>query len=144
MASFTWYRFAADAVLLLHGALVVFVLAGPPLIVAGNVRGWHWVNAWPFRAAHGAAILVVIAESWIGMVCPLTTLEMSLRKEAGIATYAGGFVEYWLQRILYYDFPSWIFTLAYSMFGLLVLAVWLRFPPDAPRRGEKPGREFRG
>lgn len=143
MDSLPWHRLAADAVLLLHGAIVVFVLAGPLCIVAGNARGWRWVNAWAFRAAHAAAILVVVAQAWIGLVCPLTTLEMTLRREAGSATYAGGFVEYWLQRVLYYDFPSWAFTLAYSLFGLLVLAVWLRYPPDPPRRAGKPSRRFK-
>jgi hypothetical protein len=43
--------------------------------------------------------------------------------------YPGGFVEYWLPRILYHDLPAWVFTLAYSLFGLLVLAIWWRFPP---------------
>ncbi len=124
-----WYRLMADVVLLLHAALVFFVILGPVLVVAGNRRGWRWVNAWPFRAAHAAAILIVVAESWIGIVCPLTTLEMSLREAAGIATHGEGFIEYWLQRFLFYDFPAWVFTLAYSLFALLVLAVWWRFPP---------------
>lgn len=124
-----WYRLAAHAVLLLHAAMVCFVVLGPVLIVAGNLRGWQWVNARSFRLAHAAVILTVIAEAWIGIVCPLTTLEMWLRVRAGAVVYTGGFVEYWLQRILYHDFPAWVFTLAYSLFGLLVLAVWWRFPP---------------
>jgi hypothetical protein len=124
-----WYRLAADAVLVLHAAIVCIVVLGPVLIVAGNLRGWQWVNARSFRVAHAAAILTVVAESWIGIVCPLTTLEMWLRTQAGAGVYTGGFIEYWVQRILYHDFPAWVFTLAYSLFGLLVLAVWWRFPP---------------
>ncbi|MGV3742345.1 MAG: DUF2784 domain-containing protein [Burkholderiaceae bacterium] len=125
-----WYRTAADAVLLLHAALVCFVVLGPVFIMAGNLRRWHWVNAFGFRAAHAAAILVVIAQAWAGVACPLTVFEAWLRRQAGLAVYSGGFVEYWLQRFLYYDFPAWAFTLAYSVFGLLVLAVWWRFPPE--------------
>jgi hypothetical protein len=124
-----WYRLAAHSVLVLHAALVCFVVFGPVLIVAGNLRGWQWVNARSFRVAHAAAILTVIAEAWIGIVCPLTTLEMWLRTRAGAVVYPGGFVEYWLPRILYHDFHAWVFTLAYSLFGLLVLAIWWRFPP---------------
>jgi hypothetical protein len=132
-----WYRLAADAALVLHAAIVCFVVLGPVLIVAGNLRGWRWVNARSFRVAHAAAILVVIAESWIGIVCPLTTLEMWLRTRAGAVTYAGGFIEYWLQRFLYHALPAWVFTLAYSLFGLLVLAIWWRFPPRGKRMGAR-------
>ncbi|MDQ9169145.1 DUF2784 domain-containing protein [Oxalobacteraceae bacterium R-40] len=138
-----WYRFSADAVLLLHVAIVCFVILGPVLIVAGNMRGWRWVNALSFRATHAAAILVVIAESWVGIACPLTILEMRLRERAGFAVYDGSFIEYWLQRFLYYDFPAWAFTVSYSLFGLLVLAVWWRFPPDPWQTGKKIRHHWR-
>lgn len=127
------YLLLADAVLALHVGIVLFVVAGLVLVVAGNLRGWPWVNHLWFRLAHLGAIGVVVAESWIGITCPLTTLEMSLRARAGASTYGGGFVEYWLQRVLYYDAPAWVFTLGYSLFGLLVAASWWYFPPH--RRG---------
>ena len=127
------YRLLADAVLVLHVALVVFVVGGLAAIVAGNVAGWRWVNRLGFRLAHLAAIGVVVAEAWFGAVCPLTTLEVDLRLRAHQSTYEGSFIEHWLQRLLYYDAPGWIFTLAYSVFGLAVVATWWLFPPR--RRG---------
>ena len=123
------YRVLADAVLVAHVGIVLFVVAGFVLVVAGNVRQWRWVNHLWFRLAHLAAIAVVVAESWIGITCPLTTLEMWLRTRAGVSTYSEGFVEYWLQRVLYYDAPPWVFTLGYTLFGLLVAATWWYFPP---------------
>jgi len=130
----TAYHVLADAVLALHVALVLFVVGGLVLIVLGNWRRWRWVNRWWFRLAHLAAIGVVVAEAWIGLVCPLTTLEMWLRAQARDATYTGGFIEHWLQRLLYYDAPAWVFTTAYSLFGLAVVAAWWFFPPrGAPR-----------
>lgn len=134
MSEALWYRFGADAVLLLHAGIVCFVILGPILVVAGNLRGWRWVNAFSFRAAHAGAIAIVIAESWFGIACPLTLLELRLREGAGTAVYAGGFIEHWLQRVLFYDFPGWAFTFAYSLFGVVVLAVWRRFPPEPRRR----------
>ena len=104
------YPLLADAVLSLHVAIVVFVGGGLFAIIVGNLRYWRWVNALWFRAAHLAAILIVVAEAWAGAVCPLTTLEMLLRAKAGAATYAGSFIGHWLQRILYYDAPPWVFT----------------------------------
>lgn len=123
----------ADAVLAMHVAVVVFVVGGLVAIVAGNLRGWRWVNAWWFRIAHLAAIGVVVAEAWLGVECPLTTLEMALRKAAGGAAYEGSFIQHWLQRLLYYDAPAWAFTLAYSLFGLGVAAAWWRYPPARRR-----------
>ena len=128
------YQFLADAVLTLHAAIVAFVVGGLLLIVVGNLRAWRWVNALWFRLAHLGAIAFVVAEAWFGYVCPLTTLEMWLRAQAGAATYGGSFIEHWLQRLLYYDAPPWVFTLAYSLFGLLVVATWWYFPPMRKRR----------
>jgi hypothetical protein len=62
-------------------------------------------------------------------VCPLTTLENWLRIEGGQSVYEAGFVEYWLERVLYYDAPAWVFTLGYTLFALAVAGAWWRFPP---------------
>jgi hypothetical protein len=127
------YRLLADLVLALHVAIAAFVVLGLAVVVVGNLRGWAWVNRLWFRLAHLAAIAFVVAESWFGMVCPLTTLEMWLRAKGGAPTYAGGFIAHWLQYLLYYNAPPWVFTLAYSLFGLAVLATWWRFPPQRKR-----------
>ena len=129
----TYYQFLADLVLTLHVAIVVFVVGGLVVIVVGSLRNWRWVKAGWFRVAHLAAIGVVVSEAWIGMVCPLTSLEMWLRAKGRGATYAGSFIEHWLQRLLYYDAPAWVFTLAYSAFGLAVAATWWYFPPQFNR-----------
>ena len=120
----------ADAVLLAHLAIVVFNVGGLALIVAGNRLDWRWVNRWWFRAAHLAAIAVVVAQAWLGITCPLTTLESWLRAKAGSMPYGTGFIEHWVQRILFYEAPAWVFVTAYSLFGLLVAVVWWRYPPQ--------------
>lgn len=123
------YPLLADIVLALHVAIVAFVVGGLALIIAGNWRGWAWVNRRGFRLAHAAAIAVVAAQAWLGVACPLTTLEMWLRTRAGQPSYGGAFIAHWLQALLYFDAPGWAFTLAYTVFGLLVAATWVRFPP---------------
>jgi hypothetical protein len=123
------YQLLADLVLSLHVAVVLFVVGGLVLILVGNWRGWRWVNSWWLRVAHLAAIGVVVAEAWLGYVCPLTTLEMALRRKARAATYEGSFLEHWLQNLLYYDAPPWVFTLAYTIFGLAVATTWICLPP---------------
>jgi hypothetical protein len=124
----------ADAVLVVHVGIAAFVVAGLLLVVVGNLRRWGWVNNIWFRIAHVAAIGTIVAEAWGGVVCPLTTLEMWLRSQAGAASYAGGFVEHWLQQLLYYSAPAWVFVAAYTVFALLVLVSWWYFPPRFDNR----------
>jgi polyferredoxin len=133
------YQTLADAVLLLHTAVVLFVVGGLVLVVLGNLRGWQWVNRLWFRLLHLGAIGTVVAQAWWGVTCPLTTLESWLRAQAGGAGYQAGFIEHWLQRLLFYEAPGWVFTLAYSLFGLLVLASWWIFPPRWGQRPQRPG-----
>lgn len=122
------YPLLADLVLGLHVAIVAFVVGGLVLIVAGNLRGWRWVNALWFRLLHAGAIAVVAAQAWLGVACPLTTLEIWLRAQAGMATYSDSFIGHWLQSFLYFNAPTWVFTLVYTLFALLVAGVWIRFP----------------
>jgi len=119
----------ADLVLLVHFGIVVFVVIGLLLVVVGNLLAWRWVNTFWFRLAHLLAMGVVVAESWLGMTCPLTTLESWLRKQAGLAPYTQSFIEHWVQRVLFYQAPPWVFATGYTVFGLLIVAAWWYFPP---------------
>lgn len=130
------YPLLADLVLAAHLTLVVFIVGGLVLVVIGNLRSWNWVNGLRFRLLHLAAIAIVVAETWFGLSCPLTTLEIWLRTGAQAAAYSDGFVAHWLQRILYYDAPPWVFTVGYTLFGLLVVATWWIFPPSRRRQGK--------
>lgn len=128
------YSILADAVMSLHFAVVVFVLGGLVFIIVGGLTGRRLARSLRFRVAHLATVAVVAVQAWLGAICPLTTLEMWLRAKAGQATYSGGFIEHWLERLLYYDAPLWIFAIVYSAFGLVVLATWWYFPPKAETR----------
>lgn len=127
------YAAAADCVLALHVAIVLFVIGGLLAVLVGGPRGWRWVRSPRLRWLHLAAIGVVVAESWLGMLCPLTTLELWLRREAGEATYAGSFIGHWLHALLYIDAPPEAFLFAYTLFFLAVLVAWWRWPPRRRR-----------
>ena len=123
------YRLADDVVVVLHAAYVSFVVIGQLAILIGMLRRWAWVrNAW-FRWLHLAAISIVVVESLLGIVCPLTTLEDWLRSRAGQIGYRGDFVGFWVHELLFYDAPAWVFTLVYTAFGLLVVATFIVAPP---------------
>ena len=134
MSSDAVYLLTADILLLMHALFVLFVICGLLLIVAGRFLSWRWIrNPW-FRLTHLVCIGVVVVQSWFGVVCPLTTWEMALRRHAGEVAYDGSFIAYWLSKFLYYQLPGWVFVVAYTLFGLLVLASWYWVRPDTFRR----------
>jgi hypothetical protein len=100
----------ADAVLLLHGLFIAWVLAGGLAVV------WRPVLAW----LHLPAVAWGVYVSWSGSYCPLTPLEQSLRRAAGQAGYEGGFVEHYLGRLIY---PEGLTPGLQFAFGALVLAI---------------------
>ena len=132
---------AADLLLIGHFSFVLFVVFGFALILIGRPLGWGWVrNPW-FRLAHLAAIGVVALQSWIGVICPLTTWEMALRERAGEGVYSGTFISHWLESLLYYRAPAWVFTVCYTLFALAVVASWFWV---RPRPFRKPSRRHDG
>jgi len=131
------FRFLADILLLTHFAFVLFVVFGLVLILLGKLRQWNWVrNPW-FRIAHLCAIGIVVLESWLRLVCPFTRWEMELRQRAGDASYPGSFIAHWLDRLLYYQAPEWVFTVCYTVFGAVVFASWFWVRPRGITRRRK-------
>jgi hypothetical protein len=119
----------ADVVLVVHFAFVLFVVGGLALTWIGGAAGWQWVRGFWFRAAHLAAIAFVAAEGLLGIWCPLTLWEARLRGVGVEKSFVAG----WIHRVLYYDLPEWMFTVAYVLFGAVVALTWWRIPPK--RRG---------
>jgi hypothetical protein len=135
----TLYLLAADLLLFMHALFVLFVVVGLLLILACKPLAWSWVrNPW-FRLAHLLAIGAVVLQSWLGLICPLTTWEMALRAKAGDATYSGSFIAYWVETLLYHQAPAWVFAVCYTAFGALVLAGWLWVRPRPFRRSRDSG-----
>jgi hypothetical protein len=139
MESKVFYLVTADILLFTHVLFVAFVVIGLLMIVAGKLFSWSWVrNPW-FRLAHLAAIGVVALQSWLGVICPLTTWEMVLRQRAGDSVYSGSFISHWLEEILYYHAPNWVFIVSYTVFGSVVLATWFWIRPRPFSKRKKSG-----
>lgn len=119
----------ADLILVLHAGIVVFVVLGQLAVAIGGPRGWRWVRAPLFRLAHLATIAVVVAQAWLGRLCPLTIWEHELRLAAGQQGLDGSFIQHWVGRLLYFDLPLWVFALIYTAFALWVVYAWWRWPP---------------
>ncbi len=119
----------ADVIGVTHAVIVLFIVGGQALVLAGWGWGWAWTRGRVFRFAHLAAIGFVVAQQWLGAVCPLTLWESELRRKAGAEGFETGFIEYWLNALLYYSAPAWVFTAVYTAFGATVAATFVYYPP---------------
>ncbi len=86
-----WFLGAADVVLVVHLAFVLFVVLGGLLALRWRRVAWVHVPV----ALYGATI------EFVGFICPLTPLENSLRRRGGAAGYEGGFIEQYITAALY-------------------------------------------
>jgi hypothetical protein len=78
---------------------------------------------------HLLGIGIVVIQSWLGIICPLTIWEMNLRAKAGETIYDGSFITHWLNQLLFFQAPAWVFVVCYTVFGSLVLLSWLWVRP---------------
>jgi hypothetical protein len=104
------YRALADLILALHLVFVLFVVLGGLLVLRWPPTAWLHIPA---------AIWGVLIE-YTGWICPLTPLENSLRTRGGEAGYNGGFVEHYIQPLLY---PAGLTRSTQVALGSLVLAL---------------------
>ena len=128
------YGILADLVVVAHFAYVLFVILGLLAVLIGRFAGWKWTRKFWFRVVHLTMIAIVVAEAWLGITCPLTNWENSLRALAGKATYEGDFVGRWAHELVFFDVPQSSLTPFYTVFGLLVLLSFLISPPHWPQR----------
>jgi uncharacterized membrane protein YhhN len=84
-------RAAADIIVLLHVAFIVFVAAGGLLVLRWQRLAWFHVPA----VLWGALIELM------GWICPLTPLENRLRRVAGADAYDGSFIDRYIMPIVY-------------------------------------------
>ena len=101
---------AADFVVVIHLAFVLFVVGGGLVVLRWPRAAWLHLPA----AAWGAGIVL------LGGVCPLTPLEKALRSAADRATYEGGFIDEYLIPVIY---PEGLTRGMQILLGVLVIAV---------------------
>lgn len=115
------YRVLADGVMVVHFAFIVFV-------AVGAVVAWRWpALIW----AHLPAMAWGLGTVTIGLPCPLTPLEKGLRRRAGDEGYEGGFVDHYIEDVIYPDEYSSVLR---SLVAVMVVAGYWGLRPTAPRR----------
>jgi hypothetical protein len=125
------YRALADLVLVVHLAFVLFVVLGGLLVLKWPRLAWLHVPA---------AVWGVLIE-YKGWICPLTPLENSFRARGGGAGYNGGFIEHYIQPLLY---PAGLTRGTQIVLGSLALLVNLTAYGVVIARRSRSGRELSG
>ena len=92
------YRGLADFTFILHFCFVLFAVFGGLLVLRRRFLAWF----------HLPTVLWGFLVEFLHLPCPLTFLENSFREFGGEAGYAGGFIEYMIEQILYAHINSQI------------------------------------
>lgn len=124
------FGLAADAVMLIHFAFVAFVVLSVPAIWIGKLLRKPFATAPRFRLLHLLAMAVVLVQALFGVLCPLTTLEMKLRRMGGGEEgYATSFIQHWVHKLLFVQASETLLTWIYGGFFVLIVATMIFVPP---------------
>jgi len=103
-------RLAADLLVIIHLIFIIFVVTGGFLVLKWRRMLYLHIPA----AVWGAFI------EFQGWICPLTPLEQHLRQAGGQSVYSGGFVEHYVESIVY---PAGLTREMQIFFGIVVIAI---------------------
>ena len=115
----------ADIVLILHFFIVIFISVGFLIIPIGYYYDWSWIKNYKLRLFHCSLMCLVTFETILGITCPLTSIENNLR---GINNNKS-FISFWIEKIIYWDFPTKFFIFLYFIFLGWTLLMWKIYPP---------------
>jgi hypothetical protein len=126
-----FFRAAADFIVVVHAAFVVFVVLGALLVARWPRLAW----------LHLPAVAWGVFTEFAGWICPLTPLENDLRQRSGSSPYQGQFIERYILPMLY---PSgltpgrqmWLGTLA-IIINLFLYACVVRRPSHRESRSRR-------
>ena len=90
----------------------IFITFGFFLIPIGYKFGWGWIANTKLRIFHSGMMAFVTLETLLGITCPLTSIENSLR---GIHQ-SKSFIGYWVKQIIYWDFQTQFFIILYCIY----------------------------
>lgn len=105
-------RALAELVMVVHYGVLVF-------LVVGGFLAWRWPRVLYFHVAMAAWGLLVVV---FPIACPLTWLENVFRSAAGQQPLASGFIDTYIDGVLY---PESAARLVQVVVALVVLVSWV-------------------
>ena len=117
---------AADLILTLHFCIVFFVVFGLVALPIGYLKNYSWTRNIKFRVAHMLLMGIITLEAILGITCPLTIIENTLRQ----IDYQQSFVAYWVSQFIYWDLPAYFFVILYAACFIWAIIFWKLHPPN--------------
>jgi hypothetical protein len=113
-----------QVILAIHLVVIAFNVIGLAVIPLGGVLGWTWVRLRWLRLLHLASLAVVAVQAALGEACFLTIWQAMATGEA-----PEPLITRWVNSLIYWPLPMWVFTTAYIAVFAYVLALWWLVPP---------------
>lgn len=114
----------AQAILALHLAIIAFNVLGLIAIPVGAALGWRWVRIRWWRTLHVASWAVAAAQAALGRACFLTLLQDELTGSGARPPL----IERWVESVIYWPLPIWVFGAIYLVAFAAVIALWWAVP----------------
>jgi len=124
-----FYSIAISTVYIVHLLYALIIVIGFFLIIGGFFARWKWIRNYTFRLIHLLMIGIVAFESVFNIECPLTWLEYKLMSLDNMRHSSMPFIAGMVNKVLYYNFPIWMFNAIYIVFGITIFIVWFAIPP---------------
>ena len=115
----------AQAILGAHLLVIAFNVAGLIAIPLGAALGWRWVRVRWWRVLHLASWAVVALQAALGRACFLTIWQDELTGAAAQQPL----IERWVDRVIYWPLPIWVFGAIYLVLFAMVVVLWWQVPP---------------
>ena len=117
------------SILAFHLVVIAFNVAGCVLVPIGAWRGWRWVREFWFRLAHLFSLAVVALQAVLGRACFLTMWQGDVAGASHVQPLIAG----WIDRLIYWPLPLWVFAVAYVVVFAYVVTLWVWVRPVPPR-----------
>jgi hypothetical protein len=114
------FRVLADLVVVVHLGFILFV-------ALGAVLAWRWRRLLRW---HLPAVVWGLGIVTVGFTCPLTPAEKNLRGRAGEQGYEGGFVDRYIEGVIY---PGSLTRLVQALIAVAVLVGYAGVLARRPR-----------
>jgi hypothetical protein len=118
-----------QAVLAAHVAVILFNVFGLVAVPVGAICNWRFVHIRWWRVLHLLSLAVVAAQALAGQACFLTIWQNDL---AGSAQPATPLIVRWIDQVVYWRLPIWVFAALYGLVFAYALALLWLVPPQRP------------
>ena len=115
-----------EIVLFFHFFIFLFITFSFFLIPFGYFQKWEWVKNKYYRLIHLVLMGIILIETILGFMCPLTILENFLRNNIEVDNNLTQIIH----QIMYWNLPNYQFIILYILSFSYLIFLWFFFKPN--------------